>query len=425
MIIEPTNKINGELSVPGDKSISHRSIMFSALSKGNSKITNFLKGDDCLSTIRCFKQLGIPITVNQDYIQIEGKGLKGLNKPNEILDVGNSGTTLRLLSGILSAQPFESIITGDDSIQKRPMLRIIEPLTKMGAKINSLNKNNCAPLKITGQPLKGIHYSLPVASAQVKSSIMLASLFAKGNTIIEEPSASRNHSEIMLEYYGGNIHKEELKLTIEPFPNLTGKKVIIPGDISSAAYFITAALILPNSKVLIKNVGINSTRNGILKVYDKMNGNIKILNKRIINGEPVADILAETSTLKGTTLEGNIIPNIIDEIPIISVAAAYAEGETIIKDASELKVKESNRIDAMVNNLSKMGAQIKGTEDGMIIKGKKALIGDKLFSHHDHRIAMSLTIAALGAKGNSDITNYDCIKISYPYFYFDLNKLIG
>ncbi|TCT15348.1 3-phosphoshikimate 1-carboxyvinyltransferase [Natranaerovirga pectinivora] len=423
MIINPISKISGELSVPGDKSISHRAIMFSSLSDGKSIIRNFLQGDDCLSTIRCFKQLGINIIINNDVVEVEGNGLHGLKPSVDILDVGNSGTTLRLMTGILSAQAFDSMVTGDSSIQKRPMKRVMDPLSKMGAKIESINNNGCAPLKITGQPLKGITYESPVSSAQVKSSILLAGLYADGKTTVIEPAPSRNHTEIMLEYYGGTITTKDLETTVEPVNQLKAQEIIVPGDISSAAFLITAALIVPNSRILIKNVGINPTRNGILEVYRRMNANIQILNERLENGEPVADILAETSTLKGIVLEGDIIPNIIDEIPIISVAAAYADGQTIVKNAEELKVKESNRIDAMVENLSKMNVDIVATDDGMIINGNNKLKGATVESYHDHRIAMSLAIATLSASGSTTINDSDCIAISYPGFFNDLEKL--
>jgi 3-phosphoshikimate 1-carboxyvinyltransferase len=423
MIINPVQQLVGEISVPGDKSISHRAIMFSALAEGTSTIHNFLLGEDCLSTIRCFKQLGIEIERDDQTVTVHGKGLNGLQPSKEILDVGNSGTTIRLMSGILSAQSFETQVTGDASIQKRPMKRVMDPLSKMGADIESINNTGCAPIHIKGKELKGINYTLPIASAQVKSAIILASLYANGPTEIIEPASSRDHTEIMLNYFGANIQKDGLKLTVEPSPTLKAQKIVVPGDISSAAFFITAALIVPNSRIIIKNVGINPTRDGILEVYKNMEAKIEIVNQRTINGELVADIIAETSDLIGTTVEGDIIPRLIDEIPIIAVAAAFAKGTTVIKDAEELKVKESNRIDAMVDTLTKMGASIKGTADGMIIEGGQHLSGQVLESYHDHRIAMSSAVAGLVAKGSTEIKNSECISISYPSFFADLEKL--
>ena len=422
MIFKKANHCTGEVTIPGDKSISHRAVMFGSLAEGTTEVTNFLQGADCLSTIDCFRKMGIAIDNTPERILIHGKGLHGLNAPATVLDAGNSGTTTRLISGILAAQPFETTLTGDASIQKRPMRRIMEPLSMMGAKIISVKGNDCAPLQITGSRLHGIHYQSKVASAQVKSSILLAGLYADGETSVTEPTISRNHSEIMLRYFGADIHTEGKTAIIRPEPKLTGQEIIVPGDISSAAYFIAAGLLIPGAEVLIKNVGINPTRDGILKVAQAMGGNITYLNKKE-DGEPTADLLVKHSSLHGITIEGDIIPTLIDELPIINIMAACAEGTTIIKDAAELKVKESNRIDVMVQYLSAMGCDITGTDDGMIIHGGKPLRGTIVDSHLDHRIAMSFAIAALVADGETTIQGSDVVTISYPAFYEDLERL--
>lgn len=415
--------LKGEITIPGDKSISHRSIMFGSLSQGITEVTNFLHGADCLSTMDCFRKLGIRIEDSPEKIIIHGKGLQGLQAPSTVLDAGNSGTTTRLISGILAAQPFDVTLTGDASIQKRPMKRIMEPLSLMGADIRSQKENGCAPLLIHGSHLHGIHYHSKVASAQVKSAILLAGLYADSPTSVTEPYISRNHSEIMLRFFGADVSTKDTTATIQPSPCLLGQKVVVPGDISSAAYFIAAGLITPNSEILLKNVGINPTRNGILQVAQDMGGDITFLNTSTENGEPTADILVRSSELHGITLGGSIIPTLIDEIPIISIMAAFASGTTVIQDAAELKVKESNRIEVMVENLSNMGVAITGTDDGMIIQGGYPVLGAVIDCRLDHRIAMSFAIAALNATGITQILDADCVKISYPAFYQDLQSL--
>lgn len=417
--------LKGEITVPGDKSISHRAVMFGSLAKGLTEITNFLQGADCLSTISCFGKLGIEIENGPDRILVHGRGLHGLTAPDCVLDAGNSGTTTRLISGILAPQSFTTTLTGDASIQKRPMKRIMEPLSMMGANIKSLKGNGCAPLEIQGSPLKGIHYTSQVASAQVKSAILLAGLYASGETSVTEPVISRNHTEIMLSHFGAEIATEGTTASIRPEPVLEGRKIVVPGDISSAAYFIAAGLIVPGSEILIKNVGINETRDGILRVAKQMGGNIRLLNENRDSGEPVADILVSHSSLHGIEIKGSVIPTLIDELPVIAIMAAYAEGTTVIADAAELKVKESNRIDVMVNNLTAMGADITGTEDGMIIKGGKPLHGTLIHSMDDHRIAMSFAVAALRAEGMTTIEGGECVNISYPAFYKDLESLFS
>lgn len=416
--------LRGEISVPGDKSISHRAVMFGAISKGITEVTNFLEGADCLSTISCFQKMGVSIEKQDTHLLIHGNGLRGLQAPSEILDCGNSGTTTRLISGILAGQSFSSELTGDDSIQKRPMKRIMAPLTSMGANIRSIRGNDCAPLLIHGQQLRGIHYASPIASAQVKSCVLLAGLYADTKTCVTEPYLSRNHTELMLSYFGAKVESHDTTASVEPDPYLIGQKVMVPGDISSAAYFMAAGLMVPGSEILLKNVGINPTRDGILRVCKAMGGDITLLNIREQGCEPTADLLIKASGLHGSVIEGALIPTLIDEIPIIAVLAAYAEGTTIIRNAEELKVKESNRLDIMVQELSAMGVNIEGTDDGMIIRGGRPLHGARIDSRLDHRIAMSFTIAGLAAEGETEILRDACVAISYPGFYNDLNQLL-
>ena len=422
MEIKKQTHLRGMLTVPGDKSISHRAVMFGSLAKGTTRISHFLEGADCLSTIACFRKMGIDIERNASEILVHGKGLHGLSAPDGILDVGNSGTTTRLISGILAGQNFTSELDGDDSIRTRPMKRIMTPLTSMGADITSKRDNGCAPLVIDGKTLHGIHYDSPVASAQVKSCVLLAGMYADSITSVTEPFLSRNHTEIMLNYFGAKVTSEGTTASIVPEPALNGREIQVPGDISSAAYFIAAGLLTPGSEILLKNVGINPTRAGILKVCMDMGADITLLNEST-EGEPTADLLIRTSNLKGTTIEGGIIPTLIDEIPMIAVMAAFADGTTVIRDAQELKVKESDRITVMVDNLKRMGADIEGTEDGMIIHGGKPMHGAAIDSHLDHRVAMSFAVAGTICDGTMDILNGDCVNISYPEFYNDLYSL--
>ena len=424
MFFTKVNSLKGEVSIPGDKSISHRAVMFGSLAEGTTEVTNFLQGADCLSTISCFRKLGIEIENTSQRILIHGKGLHGLTEPSDTLDTGNSGTTTRLISGILAGQRFTTSLNGDASIQTRPMKRIITPLSMMGADITSLKGNDCAPLRICGGQLHGIAYKSPVASAQVKSCVLLAGLYADAPTSVTEPVLSRNHTELMLAGFGAHVASSGTTATIEPEPDLNGMKIEVPGDISSAAYFLAAGLMIPNSEILIKNVGINPTRDGILRVAKEMGGDITILNEKTSGGEPTCDLLVRSSSLKGVTIGGKIIPTLIDEIPMIAVMACFAEGITTIKDAQELKVKESNRIDTVVTNLKAMGAHIEATDDGMIIEGGYPLHGAVIDSHLDHRIAMSFAIGALGADGETRIEGAECVKISYPEFYQTLEKLI-
>lgn len=415
--------LRGEITIPGDKSISHRSVMFGSIAKGTTEITGFLQGADCLSTISCFQKMGVQIENLGGRVLVHGNGLHGLKAPSQVLDCGNSGTTTRLISGILSAQRFDVTLTGDASIQKRPMKRIITPLSQMGADIRSIRDNGCAPLMIHGRPLRGIHYNSPVASAQVKSAILLAGLYAEGETKVTEPYVSRNHSELMLRHFGADVRTEGTTAVIQPAAELYGCPVAVPGDISSSAFFLAAGLMVPGSEILIKNVGVNPTRDGVIKVCQAMGGNVALLNEKADSGEPTADLLVRSSSLHGTEIGGAIIPTLIDELPMLAAMACFAEGETIIKDAAELKVKESNRIEVMVRNLSAMGADVTETEDGMIIRGGKPLHGAVIDSKLDHRIAMTFAVAGLCAEGETNILGAECVNISYPNFYEDLSML--
>lgn len=415
--------LSGELTVPGDKSISHRAVMFGSIAKGLTEIRGFLQGADCLSTIACFRRMGVGIDNLGDRVLVHGNGMRGLKRPAGLLDCGNSGTTMRLISGILAAQNFDVTLTGDASIQKRPMKRIIDPLSMMGADITSVNKNGCAPLRIKGRRLTGIHYSSKVASAQVKSAVLLAGLYAQGGTSVTEPALSRNHTELMLRHFGAAVNSCGATAAIAPADELFGTKVAVPGDISSAAYFIAGALMVPGSQVLIKGVGINPTRAGILKVCRDMGADLELLNENHDGAEPTADLLVRHSPLHGTVVEGEVIPTLIDELPMIAAMACTAQGETVIKDAAELKVKESNRIAIMVESLNAMGADVTETEDGMIIRGGRPLHGAEIDSHLDHRIAMTFAVTALCADGLTAIKDAQCVNISYPGFYRDLKKL--
>lgn len=426
--ITPGNHLRGELTVPGDKSISHRAVMLGSIAQGTTEITNFLKGADCLSTIRCFRQMGVSIEEKPDCILVHGRGLRGLTSPDGTLNTGNSGTTTRLMSGILAGQRFSSLLSGDDSLNSRPMKRIMDPLGQMRARITSVNGNGCAPLSIQPGDLHGIACTSPVASAQVKSAILLAGLYADGETSVTEPVLSRNHTELMLQNFGAYVMTAlhpggSATAYVEPCQELYGQQVYVPGDISSAAYFIAAALLTPGSELLIKNVGTNFTRAGFLKVCEAMGADVTLVNKTIEGGEPRADILARSSALKGTVIEGELLPTLIDEIPILAVMAALAEGTTVIRDAAELKVKETNRIDTVTAGLAAMGAHVTPTEDGMIIEGGSCLTGARIQSHLDHRIAMAFTVAGLAAQGETFIEDSQCVDVSYPEFFQTLEQL--
>lgn len=414
--------LKGSFELIGDKSISHRAVMFSSISKGHNKISNFLMGEDCLSTISCFRKMGVDIQIDGKDVYVKGNGLYGLKRPKEILDVGNSGTTIRLMMGILAGNKFDATLIGDNSIAKRPMKRVTDPLRLMGCNIEGKDDANYTPIKIYGGDLKAIDYHMPVASAQVKSALILASLYANDTSFIYEKVKSRNHTEIMLKSFGADINVENLKISVNPVNELFSQDIYVPGDISSAAFIIVSALITKGSEVIIKNVGLNETRTGIIDVVKNMNGNIEIINERLVGGELVGDLLVRyTKDLCATTIDKDIIPRLIDEIPVIAVLATQAEGTTIIKDAQELKVKESNRIKSMVENLKILGANIEELEDGMIIKGKSKLNGGKIKTFKDHRIAMAFSTLNLISDEKIKLDDEDCINVSFPG-YFDLIK---
>jgi len=414
--IKPTHKINGTIRVPGDKSISHRAVMFGALAKGTTRIEGFLTGADCLSTIQCFKQMGIEIEQEEDRVTVQGKGWYGLQEPAARLDVGNSGTTIRLMAGIMATQPFHVVMEGDESIAKRPMRRVIGPLRQMGAKIDGRKEGEFTPLSIRGGGLTGISYESPVASAQVKSAILLAGLQAQGETSVTEPHLSRDHTERMLQAFGVQVERDGLTVRVKGGQELQGRDIQVPGDISSAAFLIAAVMMVPGSSLLIENVGINPSRTGIIDVVRQMGGGLELLNERVVNEEPVADLKVTYAPLHGIEIAGDIIPRLIDEIPVIAVMATQATGQTVIRDAQELKVKETDRIATVVSQLGKFGAQVEPTDDGMMISGTSKLKGAVIDSMGDHRIGMAMAIAGLAAEGETQIENDEAIAVSFPGF---------
>ncbi|MGM0873983.1 MAG: 3-phosphoshikimate 1-carboxyvinyltransferase [Bacillota bacterium] len=423
--LSKVNSLAGTVEVPGDKSISHRAVMFGAIAEGRTEISNFLMGADCLSTVSCFRKMGVSIDILEGLVTVEGKGLDGLVEPSEILDVGNSGTTTRLMMGILAGTPFHSCIIGDESIARRPMSRVTKPLKMMGATIDGREDGQFTPLAIRGGDLHGLNYESPVASAQVKSAILLAGLRTnQEETTVTEPHKSRDHTERMLRAFGVEVKEDATTATVRGGQSLTATNIFVPGDISSAAFFLVAGAIVPNSEITLKNVGINPTRTGILDVLKMMGASIEIIPHEEEAFEPIADILIKTSTLKGTTISGDLIPKLIDEIPVIALLASQAEGDTIIKDASELKVKETNRIDTVVGELSKIGATIRATDDGMVITGKTKLNGNATVSSHgDHRIGMMLAIASCITEEPIELQDANAIDVSYPNFFEHLSLL--
>ena len=419
MEIKKMRSVRGEVTVPGDKSISHRAVMLGALADGVTHISGFLKGADCLSTIDCFRAMGIDIEIDGDNVTVHGKGLYGLKQPEKMLYTGNSGTTTRLLCGILSGQPFDTDITGDASICKRPMGRVTKPLALMGAEI----ENEYCPLHIHGTKLHGMEYNMTVASAQVKTALILAGLYAEGDTIIHEIEKSRDHTELMLSAMGADITVEGLTIKVGKTETLKPQDVLVPGDISSAAFFLVLGAIIPDSEILIKNVGVNPTRTGIIDVLNDMGADMELINERTAAGEPVADIIIRSSKLHGAEIGGAIIPRLIDELPVIATAAVFAEGTTVIRDAQELKVKETNRIRAVVDEFTKCGIDIEETDDGMIIHGGRPVHGADFVTYGDHRMAMSLAILAQLAEGVSTLNDSKCVDVSYPTFFDDFYGL--
>ena len=416
--------LEGQVKVPGDKSISHRAVMFGSIANGTTRIENFLPGEDCLSTISCFRQLGVDIVQNGSDVTVAGNGADGLNQPEDTLYVGNSGTTIRLMMGILSGLPFTSTLEGDESIARRPMTRVTLPLGKMGASITGRNNGEFTPLTVEGQKLHGITYELPVASAQVKSAILLAGLQAEGETIVIEPVKTRDHTERMINQFGGKVERDGDAVKVTGGQMLKGAHINVPGDISSAAFFLGAAAIVPGSEIILRNVGLNPTRTGIIDVLRAMGADFIIDPYDSESAEPAGDIRIKHSKLKGTIIEGDLIPRLIDEIPVIALLATQAEGKTVIKDAGELKVKETNRIDTVVNELKKLGADIEATDDGMIIQGTQSLDGGTVSAHGDHRIGMMLSIAALLCKRDVTLEQSEAVAVSYPGFFDDLYSLV-
>jgi len=409
--------LQGTLTIPGDKSVSHRSVMFGAIAKGKTTVDGFLLGEDCLSTIDCFRKLGVKIDVEGTNVSIDSPGIDGWQEPSEVLYTGNSGTTTRLMLGILAGSNVHTVMTGDASIGKRPMRRVIDPLRQMGTHITGRANGQYTPLAIQGTTLRAIDYHMPVASAQVKSAILLAGLRAEGTTIVRETEISRDHTERMLRQFGAKVDEVDGVISIQGGQTLTGTHVSVPGDISSAAFFLVAGAICEGSKIMLKNVGINPTRDGIIEVLQNMGAAMTLMPNEDTQSEPTATITIETSALKGTTIEGDIIPRLIDEIPILALLATQAHGKTIIKDAEELKVKETDRITAVVDELKKLGANIESTEDGMIIEGPTPLRGASLKTYGDHRIGMMGAVAALITDGAVTLDDADCIAVSYPPFF--------
>lgn len=422
--VSPAKRLSGEVLVPGDKSISHRSIMFASLAKGKSRVRGLLRGEDCLSTLSIFKTMGVDVVEEKNGdLLITGGGLSGLREPDTVLDCGNSGTTMRLMSGILSGQPFFSVLTGDQYLRRRPMGRVIEPLAGMGARIVGRDDNSKAPFAINGGNLQPTEYHSPVSSAQVKSAVLLAGMQIEGETTVYEPHLSRDHSERMLRYFGAEIDSFDGGASVRGRVKLTGRDVDVPGDISSAAFFLVAGLIVPDSELLLKNVGINPTRSGVIDILQSMGGKIELLNTRELSGEPVADILVRSSDLKGVEIGGDLVPRAIDEFPVLCIAAACAEGVTTISDARELRVKETDRIAAICETLGKLGVDIEPQDDGMRITGGTPLQGGRVDSFGDHRIAMSMAVAALVAKTEVIISDTACTETSFPGFWDILDNI--
>lgn len=410
-------KLQGSFSVPGDKSISHRALLLGAIASGKTEVGNCPVAEDVISTARCLQQLGVRIDeVGTTSVLVHGVGGANLQKTEEPLDCGNSGTTMRLLMGILAAHRFESLLTGDASLQKRPMDRVAIPLQRMGAKVEGRTERYLPPIKMQGGKLKPIEWALPVASAQAKSAILLAGLFAEGTTLVHEPAPSRDHTERMLRSFGAEVIVKGLSVAVIGPARLKGTKIVIPGDPSSAAFFLCAAAALPGSEVTAIGISVNPTRSGYLDILKRMCAEVTVHNERIQGGEPVADVTVRSSKLKGTTISGELIPSAIDELPVLAAIATVAEGTTVIRNAQELRVKESDRIAAMVSELRKLGAKVEELSDGMVVHGGSKLVGAEVDSHGDHRVAMALTVAGLLAEGETVVHNYDCIAISFPQF---------
>ena len=421
--VGPVRALAGTVAVPGDKSLSHRSIMLAGLADTRVEVQNFLAAEDCLSTVSCMRALGVSVDIEPDgRVFVQGKGLYGLSEPDNVLDAGNSGTTIRLLSGLLAGQSFFSVLTGDDSLRRRPMARIITPLTQMGARIIGRENSRCAPVAIdaTGS-LHGIEYRMPVASAQVKSALMFAALYADSPTVISEPYLSRDHTERMFAQFGADIIRDGLAVKVNPASSLRAPSVVeVPGDFSSAAFLLIAATILPDSMVTLTNVGVNPTRTGLLDVLRQMGADIEVMNERLSGMEPVADLRVRSAKLQGIAIDSELIPRLIDEIPVLAVAALFAEGETLIQGAEELRVKETDRLRAMASELNRMGGSVTERPDGLLIQGQAKLKPAECMTYGDHRVAMSLAVAGMASEGVV-LDDAGCVNISFPGF-FDLMK---
>jgi len=421
--LKPAAAVRGEITVPGDKSISHRSIMLGSIANGVTTVTGFLRGEDNMATLNALRAMGVTIEDDGSVLKIHGAGLHGLSEPEDIVDCGNSGTSIRLLTGLLAGQSFFSVLTGDRYLRKRPMKRVVTPLAAMGATIAGRAGGEKAPLAITGRQLAGISYGSPVASAQVKSAILLAGLYADGETVVTEPHLSRDHSERMLKHFGADITAAGTTVRIRGGRELTAREIVVPGDISSAAFFIVAGLIVPCSELLITGVGVNPTRTGIIDILTMMGGRISLLNQREVSGEPVADILVRSSALQGVDISGDLVPRAIDEFPVIAVAAAAAKGQTTIRDARELRVKETDRIRAMADNLRLAGVSVDETDDGMTVHGTEKITAFHANSCGDHRIAMSMLVAALVADNSCTVDDTECVATSFPNFFSLLEQV--
>lgn len=421
--VQPVNAVKGEISVPGDKSVSHRSIILGSIAQGITTVTGFLRGEDNMATLNAFRAMGVEIEDDGITLTIHGRGLRGLSEADDVIDCGNSGTSIRLLTGLLSGQSFFSVLTGDKYLRKRPMKRVVTPLAAMGARIAGRAAGEKAPLGITGGALSAISYDSPVSSAQVKSAILLAGLYADGETVVREPHLSRDHSERMLKYFGADIDARGTEVRIRGGRELKAQNIVVPGDISSAAFFIVAGLIAPDSELIIKGVGINPTRTGIIDILTLMGGRITLLNQREVSGEPVADILVQSSVLHGIEISGDLVPRAIDEFPVIAVAAAMATGETVVRDAHELRVKETDRIKAMADNLRLAGVKVEEFDDGMTVYGAGKFTAFHANSCGDHRIAMSMLIASLVADGSCRVDDTECIATSFPNFFTLLEQV--
>jgi 3-phosphoshikimate 1-carboxyvinyltransferase len=422
-IAQVQTALRGEIAVPGDKSIGHRAVIFGSIAEGRTRIFNLSGGEDNRRTVQAFKDMGVDIREEGGALCVDGRGWEGLSEPSHTIDCGNSGTTMRLLSGVLAGRPFSSRLDGDASLRRRPMQRVIDPLTRMGAKISAQADRGLAPLEIAGAKLKGIHYQMPVASAQVKSAILLAGLQAEAVTAVEEPQNSRDHTELMIRGFGGQVSVDSRTISVRGGQRLTGRDVRIPGDISSAAFFLVAAAMIPGSEVVIRGVGTNPTRDGVIEILRRMGADVEAMNARIETGEPVADLKVRGGRLKGVDIGPEMVARTIDEYPVLAVAAAAANGRTTMVGVKELRYKESDRIAAMAEGLRRLGIAVEEREDGMSIEGGKSLAGGKVRSYGDHRVAMALSVAGLASQGGIEIDDADCVDISFPSFFELLERI--